>query len=87
MHNDIKVVATATGILSDKTLGVGLINSFLKLQLLVPELTTYVDVRSLGPHTEADDESTLNKLVRVMSEDLSVLASAWLGLIRIDHQV
>lgn len=87
MHNDIKVVATATGILSDKTLGVGLINSFLKLQLLVPELSTHVDVRSLGPHTEADDESTLNKLVRVMSEDLSVLASAWLGLIRIDHQV
>ena len=87
MDNNIEVVATATGILADKTLSVGLINGFLELDLLIPELATNVNVGGLGSHSKTDDEGSLYELVRIVSQDFSVLARSWLRLIRVDHQV
>ena len=87
VHVDIEVVARVASVLAEEALFVGLIDSSLKLDLLVPELATDVDVGSLGTHAEADDKSALDELVWVVSEDLTVLASARLRLIRVDNQV
>ena len=55
--------------------------------MFVPELTTDVDVGSLGPHAKADDKGAFNKLVGVMAQDFTILAGSRLGLISVDHQV
>ena len=78
MDDHIEVVAASTGIFANKTLCVGLIDSFLKLDLFIPELSTNVDVGSLGAHAEANHEGAFDELMRVVSEDLAILASAWL---------
>ena len=87
MYDDIEVVTTATSVLTNKTLGVGFIDRTLELHLLVPKLTSHVDVGSLGTHAESDDECTFHKLVGVMSQDLTILASSWLRLVRINYEV
>ena len=77
MHDNIEVVATTTGILSNESLLICLVDGSLQLDLLVPELASNIDVGCLGAHAEADYESAFNKLVWVMSHNLSVLACAW----------
>ena len=87
MNVDIEIVAAAARILSEESLSVSLINCTLELDLLIPKLTTNVDVGSLCSHTESDNKSTLNELVRVMPKDFSILASTRLGLISVDNEV
>ena len=81
MHDHIEIVAATAGVFADKSLLVGLINGSLKLDLLVPKLTSDVDVGSLGTHAKTNDKSTFNELVWVVSKDLTILASSWLRLI------
>jgi len=85
MHYDIEVEATVAGVFAQQALCVGLVDSALKLDLLVPELTANINVGSLGTHAEANDKSALDQLVRVVSQNLAVLAGAWLRLISVDH--
>ena len=87
MNINIEIIATAASILSEETLFVCLIDSTLKLNLFVPELTTDVDVSSLSSHTETNNKSTLNEFVRIMSQNFSILAGTWLGLITVDDEV
>ena len=84
---NIEVISRPTGILSDHALGIGLFDCLLKLNLLVPELASPVNVGSLCSHTETNNEGSFDKLMRVMSQDLSVFASARLRLVRVDNQV
>lgn len=87
MDNYIKVVAAAACVLTNKSLCVGFIDSSLQLDLLVPELATNIDVGCFRSHAEAHDEGTFDKLVWVMTQDLTVLASAWFGFISVDNKV
>ena len=84
---DVEVVAGARGVLADEALGVGLLDGAVEAVGLVPELTTDVDVRGLSAHGEASEESTFDKLVRVVTHDLTVLARAGLGLVGVDDEV
>ena len=87
MDNHIEVVAAAACVLSNETLRVGLIDGSLQLLLLVPELTTNVDVSCFGAHAKAHNQGAFDELVRVVAQDLAVLASAGFGLIRVDDEV
>ena len=87
MNDYIEVVATATCVLANESLLVCLIDGSLQLDLLVPELTSNVDVGCLGAHAEADYEGAFDKLVRVVSQDLTVLAGARLRLVGVDHKI
>jgi hypothetical protein len=78
LNINVEVVARTACVLSEEALLVGFINSALELDLLVPEFTSDVDISCLGSHTETDNESTLDKFVRIMTKDLSVLTGAWL---------
>ncbi len=50
----------------------------------MPELSSHVDVCSLGTHGESDHQCSLNQLVRVSSENFPVLTGAGLGLVGVD---
>jgi hypothetical protein len=52
---------------------------------LIPELTAYVNISGLSAHRETDNQRTLDELVRVVTQNLSVLASTRLRLIRVDN--
>ena len=85
MNNNIEVIARAAGVLTKETLLVGLIYGTLELVNLVPELTTDIDIGSLGAHTETNNKGTFDKFVRVMTHDLTVFAGSRLGFISIDY--
>ena len=87
MHVDVVVIATSACVLSEEALSIGFIDCALKLDLFVPELAADINVSGLCSHTEANNESTFDELMRIVSQDFSVLASARLGLVTIDHKV
>ena len=87
MNDHIEVVATTTSVLSDESLLICLVDGSLQLDLLVPELASNVDVGCLGAHAEANYESAFDKLVWVVSQDLSILAGARLRLVRVYHKI
>lgn len=53
----------------------------------MPKLTSAIDVSGLGSHSEPADEGTLDKLMWVESEDLSVFAGTWLRFIGVDDEI
>jgi len=87
LHDHVEIVAAAAGVFTDESFLVGLVNGTLELDLLVPELTSDVDVGGFGAHAETDDKCTFDELVWVVSKNLTILARAWLGLICVDNQV
>ena len=77
MRVDVEIISTTTCVLSNEALGISLLNCSLKLESLIPKLSSDVDVSGLCSHTKANDKSTFNKLVWVMSEDFSIFACSW----------
>ena len=44
-------------------------------------------ISGLGSHRKPDDQSTFNELMWVVSQNLSILAGSWLGLVGVYDQV
>jgi hypothetical protein len=84
---NIKVITTSASVFTKESLLIGFIDSLLKTVGLMPELSSYINIGSLGLHTKTNDQSSFDKLMRIMSQDFSVLASTRLRLIRIDNQI
>jgi len=53
----------------------------------MPKLASDIDVGSLGSHTVAYNKGSFHQLVRIESQDFSVLASARLRLIGINDEI
>lgn len=87
MNVDIKVIATSTCVLSDQSLSIGFLDCSFELKSFEPELSSDVNVCSLCSHGKTNDESSLDEFVRVMSQNFSILAGTWLGLISVDNQI
>merc|ERR1719447_502769 len=77
VHKEVEVIARATGVGSQEASVVG----------LPVELSSDVDVAGPGSHGGAGDQAAFNQSVRVVPHDLAILASSWLALVSIDHQV
>jgi len=78
VDDNVEVETTATCVLANKAFRVGLVNGTLKLDHLVPELSSHVDVGSLGAHGMTHDEGAFNELVWVVAQYFSVFTRAWL---------
>src|SRR5205085_5701988 len=50
------------------------------------EFATDIDVGRAGAHGEAGDQCTLDQLVRIVADDLAVLATPGLGFVGVDDQ-
>jgi len=87
LNINIEVIATSASILSNEALLVCLINSSLKLDLLIPEFSSHVNVSCFGSHTESDKKCAFNEFMRVMSQNFSIFASSWLGLVTINDEI
>jgi len=51
------------------------------------ELVTHVDVRDVGPDTEAADDAPLDHGVRIPLHDRPILVGAGLALVGVDHEI
>jgi hypothetical protein len=87
MNIHIEVISTIAGIFTDETLGIGFVNRSLELNLFVPKLSSYINVSSFSFHGKTNEKCAFNEFVRVVSENFSVFAGAWLRLITVDDEV
>ena len=84
---DVEVVSGTTGVLSDETSLVGLLNGTLENGGLVVEFTTDVNVGGSAVHGTTSDQTSLEQLVGVLAHNFTVLAGSGLTLIGVDDQV
>ena len=63
------------------------INSLLDNCSFIPELSTDINISSSCAHGKTNNQSSFNELVWVVTQNLSVLASARLGLISVNDKV
>ncbi len=84
---EIKIKATATGVLTDQTIFVSLINGLLQRFFLAHVLAADVDVTSVSTHREAGNQAPFDQRMRVMAHNLPVFTGAGLRLVRIDDEI
>mmetsp|Transcript_29109 Transcript_29109/g.45021 ORF Transcript_29109/g.45021 Transcript_29109/m.45021 type:complete len:208 (-) Transcript_29109:323-946(-) len=79
--------ATATSIRSKKTRSSCLCDGFFKAVTFKNELTSNVDVSSMGMHSPSSNEATLNQLMGIVSHDFSVLTGSGFSLVGVNNKV
>merc|ERR1719209_143157 len=87
VHKQVKVITGAAGVGPKEAGIIGLLDSLLQVGGLIVELSSDVDVASPGAHGSTSNEAALNQGVRVVTHDLTILASSRLTFVSIDHQV
>merc|ERR1712181_198385 len=87
MHKQVKVVTGAASVGSKEAGIIGFLDGLLQVGGLVVELSSDVDVASSGTHGGTSNQATLHQGVRVVTHDLTILASSRLTFVSIDDQV
>jgi len=67
MHINIKIPTRTASILANEARRVSFLDSSIQTVKLLDILTAYIDVTSMGLHSERGDEATFNKKMRVMA--------------------
>ena len=87
MNTYIEIISGATSILTNQSLSVSFFDCLSQFIGFKPELSSNVDIRSFGSHSEAHNKSAFYQFVRIVPQDFSVLASARLRLVRINNKI
>jgi hypothetical protein len=84
---DVVVKAGVAGVLADQPGLVGLVDRLAHALGLAVELAAHVDVAGIGAHRETGHQAALEQAVRVVAQDLPVLAGARFGFVGVDDQI
>ena len=84
---DVELPARFGGIVAKKAGGISFVDGGLKAARLVHEFTTDIDIGGMCPHRETGDHTAFQQLVRLVPDDIAVLACAGFGLIGINHKI
>jgi hypothetical protein len=87
MDVEIEIPARAGGVLAQQPGLIGLVDRGLQHHVLVEILAAHIDVAGMGPHADARDQAALDQRMRIVADDVAVLAGARLGLIAIHDEV
>lgn len=87
MEIDVEIVAAATGVPADQAGGIGLVDRLLDVAALVVELAADVDVAGRGADGETGDQAAFDQLVRIVAQDVPVLAGTRLALVGVHDQI
>src|SRR5579862_1156089 len=87
VHVDVNIIARAAGVLANEPRRIGFVDRRLEALCLIVEFAADVDVGGLHPHPEAGQNAALDQLVRVVAQDVAVLAGAGFALVGVDHEV
>ena len=86
MDVDVEIVAVDV-VLADQPGLVGLVDGALQRLALADELAAHIDVGGDRAHREAGDQAALDQRVRIVAQDVAVLAGAGLGFVGIDDEI
>ena len=86
MHIKIKRIAVLV-VLADKLGRVSLIHRLLQRDALGDELAANIDIGRMRAHREGREHRALDQQVRIMAQDLAILAGTRLGFIGVDDEV
>src|SRR5439155_19015154 len=84
---DVVIVARAAGILADQAGRVSLFDRGLHMLRLVVELAPDIDVAGARPHADASQQAAFEQFVRVVAQDVAVLAGSRFALIGVDDEI
>ena len=84
---DVELPAGFGGIVAKKAGDISFVDGGLKAARLVHEFTTDIDISGMCPHRETGDHTAFQQLVRLVPDDIAVLACAGFGLIGINHKI
>ena len=87
MDVNVEIVSGTAGVFTDETGLVCLIDRLLQMSGFLEEFTTDVDIGSVRVHATTSHETTFDKLMRVSTENFTVLASAGLPLVGIYDEI
>ncbi len=86
VDEDVEVVAAACRVLAEQAGVVAFLDGAPQDLGLADELAADVDVGRPRAHGEAGNQRAFQQLMRIVADDLAVLAGAGLGLVRVDDQ-
>ena len=86
VDDDVEVPAVDV-VLADQPGVIGLLHGCLEALALADELAADVDVGDVRIHRAAGEQAALDEVVRIVPQDLAVLAGAGLGLVGVDEQL
>ena len=87
MQIELVIIARAGGVFAEQAGIIGLVDRGLEDFGFVGVFAADVDVAGRGAHGGAGDQAALDQLMRIVADDVAVLAGAGLALIGIDHEV
>ena len=86
MDEYVKVITRLCGILAQQTCRIRLGNRFFEHLCFKNILAANVDIGRTGAHRKTSDQRAFNQLMRVMTDDLAILAATRLGFIGVDDE-
>ena len=86
VDDDVEVPAVDV-VLADQLGVIGLLHRRLEALALADELAADVDVGDVRIHGAAGEQAALDEVMRIVPQDLAVLAGAGLGLVGVDEQL
>ena len=87
MVNDDIEVPTVDVVLTYQLCSIGLIDRGLQMLALPHKLTADVDERRMRSHGVAGEQSAFYQQVRIVAQDLPILAGTRLALVRINREI
>src|SRR5215217_1455039 len=86
MDDDVQIPAVYI-VLADQLGVVGFLNGLLKTLALAHELAAHVDEGKVRIHGAGCQQAPLDQMVRIVAQDLAVLARAGLGFVGVDEEI
>ena len=87
MHVKIEIPASACGIPPQQTSIIGFLNRRFEDNAFVVVFTANIDVAGMRPHRETRDQAAFDQRMRIMANDIAILAGAGFRFISIHHQI
>ena len=86
VHEHVKVIARAAGILANQTRIIGFVDGRLKRFRLANILAANVDIGRTRPHREASYQCAFDQLVWIMADNLAVFAGTRLRFVGVNNE-
>src|SRR3546814_5740625 len=86
MDEDVEIIARAARVLAEEALAIGLGDGGKEVLRLADEFAADVDIRGPRAHRETSDQRALDQLVRIVADDLAILATAGFGFVGVDDE-
>ena len=87
MHVKIEIPASARGIPPQQTSIIGFLDRSFEDNAFVVVFTPNINIARMRPHRETSDQAAFDQGMRIMANNVAILAGAGLGFIRIHHQI